>query len=322
MVGGAAGEDHDPAQLAELLLRVAEALEHERSVADAVADRLGHGLALLVDLLEHERLVAALLRALVVPVELDRVVLDDGPVGTRVDRAGGRDLDDVAVVGEDDATRLAQEGCCVRGEEHLALADPDDERRLVARCDEHVGMVVMDDDESEVALELAVRAPHRFREVALVVALDQMGHRLGVRLGHERVAVGEQAVAKLAVVLDDPVQDDRQLGAVTACQRVRVRLGDAAVRGPAGVPEPVRRGRPVRASGFLQVLEISDGADVLQPAFLAQRDPGRVVAAVLETLQALEQEGLALTRPDVSDDSAHSNPPFPNPKRKNTPENA
>ena len=128
-------------------------------MADAIADRLGDCLGLLVDLLQHERLVAALLGALVVPVELDGLVLDSVPSALCGRDAGGRDRDDVAVVREDDAARLAQEGCGVRGEEHLALADPDDERRLVARCDEQVGMIVVDDDEREVPFELAERAP-------------------------------------------------------------------------------------------------------------------------------------------------------------------
>ena len=139
---------------------------------------------LLVDLLEHEGLVAALLGALVVPVELDRLVLDRRCRRRRVKtRAGGRDLDDVAVVRELDAPRLAQEGGGVRGEEHLALADPDDERRLVARCDEHVGVVVVDDDEGEVALELVERAPDGLGEVAVVMALDQVDDGLRVGLG-------------------------------------------------------------------------------------------------------------------------------------------
>ena len=76
VVGGAAGDDHDPAQVAQLLLGHAEALEHEVAVADAVADRLGDALGLLVDLLEHERLVAGALGGVVVPVDLDDLVLD------------------------------------------------------------------------------------------------------------------------------------------------------------------------------------------------------------------------------------------------------
>ena len=85
------------------------------------------------------------------------------------------------------------------------------------------------------------------------------------------------AVAELTVVLDDPVQDDRELRAVAAGQRVRVRLGDAAVRRPARVPEPVRRGRAVRAGGLLQVLELADRADVARarPPRAARSRPSR-----------------------------------------------
>ena len=61
-------------RFADLVLGQPEPLEHEPAVPRAVADRLAHRLGLLVDLLEHERLVAALLGALVVPVELDLVV--------------------------------------------------------------------------------------------------------------------------------------------------------------------------------------------------------------------------------------------------------
>ena len=72
-------------------------------------------------------------------------------------------------------------------------------------------MVVMDDDEGEVALELREREAHGLDEVALVVALDEMRDGLGVRLGAEGVPLGDEARSELAVVLDDSVQDDREL---------------------------------------------------------------------------------------------------------------
>ena len=155
VVRGAARDDHDAAQVLDLEIGQADALEEELAVARAVADRLAHRLGLLVDLLEHERLVAALLGRLVVPVDLDHVGLDDLAAAVE-DRALGRDRDDVAVVDQLHAARLREEGCDRRREEHLALADADDERRLVARADEQVGMVVVDHDEREVTLELGV----------------------------------------------------------------------------------------------------------------------------------------------------------------------
>src|ERR1700693_4610072 len=86
---------------------------------------------------------------------------------------------------------------------------------------------------------------------------------------------------------------------------VLIPLGAPAVRRPARVPEAVSRRRPVRAGGFDEVLEIADRAHVVEPVVLAQRDARGVVAAVLETLQPLQQERLRLTLSDVSDDPAH-----------------
>ena len=97
--------------------------------------------------------------------------------------AVGRDRDELAVVREHHAPRLAQERGRVRGEEVLALAEPDHERRLEARADQLVGMVAVDDDEREVALHLADARRDASSEVAVVVALDQVGDGLGVGLG-------------------------------------------------------------------------------------------------------------------------------------------
>src|SRR5207248_9062176 len=89
-----------------------------------------------------------------------------------------------------------------------------------------------------------------------------------------------------------------------------VRLRDAAVGGPARVSEAGRRAGAVRAGGLLQEGEVPDGADIVEALVLTERDPGRVVAAVLEPLEAVEEKRLAGPRPDVSDDSAHLKPSF------------
>ena len=46
-------------------------------------------------------------------------------------------------------------------------------------------MIVVDGDEGEVALELADGGAHGGGQVALVVALNEVGDRLGVGLGAE-----------------------------------------------------------------------------------------------------------------------------------------
>src|SRR5205814_29784 len=116
-------------------------LEHELVAPDTIADRLLHRLRLLVDLLEHERLVAALLGTLEIPVDLLRGRRLDLLAVDQDTHARRRDLDHLAVARMDDGARLTEERGDRRGEEVLPVAQPDDERSLVADADEQVGMV-------------------------------------------------------------------------------------------------------------------------------------------------------------------------------------
>ena len=140
----------------------ADVVEVERLAAHALADRVRDRLRLLVDLLEHERLVAVLLGVLVVPVDLEflplaRAVFDRDERGAVL-----RDRDDLAVLDQLHAPRLPQERGDRRGEEHLPVADADDERALQPRADEHLRMLAVDDDEREMARR-AARRPWRPR---------------------------------------------------------------------------------------------------------------------------------------------------------------
>jgi hypothetical protein len=71
------------------------------------------------------------------------------------------------------------------------------------------------------------------------------------------------------------------------------------------VPDAGRRQRAVRAGGFLEVREIPDRANVLEPVVLEKRDARRVVAAELEALETRDQQVFGGATTDVPDDSAH-----------------
>ena len=88
---------------------------------------------------------------------------------------------------------LAQEGGDRGGEEGLVLADADDQRAFLAGADEQVGVVDVHRDERVVAAQVAEGGADGRGQVAVVVALDQVGDDLGVGLGGEVVALGDRA---------------------------------------------------------------------------------------------------------------------------------
>ncbi len=121
------------------------------------------------------------------------------------------------------------------------MADTDHERALVARADEEPGMVPVNGDEREMPFQLVEGEPCRLDEVAVVALLDQVADGFGIGLGREDVPCGAQALAQVPVVLDDPVEHDRELCGILDSKRVRVLGCDAAVRGPTRVAEASRR---------------------------------------------------------------------------------
>src|SRR2546426_393913 len=103
---------------------------------------------------------------------------------------------------------------------------------------------------------------------------------------------------------DDAVVDRGQ-GTAAVGVRVRVDGVGRAVRGPARVGDPRVPGRKVRSECLLEHADLPRRLVHLDTAVLDQREAGRVVPAVLEAPQSLEQKRRRLPRPRVAYDAAH-----------------
>jgi hypothetical protein len=218
---------------------------------DAADERIGDRARLLVDLLEHEVLEAALLG-------LDRRPRDDlrladarlaFEVGDHHSVTSHRD--ELALLDEDHLAGLGQDRGDIAGDEVLAFAEADDQRRRVLRCDERPGLEIAHHDERVAAAHLRQRTPHRDRQVlgtGLQRALDEVGEDLGIGLRGELRATGCELGAQREVVLDDAVVDHRDRADLV---RMAVLVGGSAMRGPPGVADADRAHRGLALELFL-----------------------------------------------------------------------
>ncbi len=240
VIRGAAGHHEDLVDLAQLLIGEALLVEHDAPVDEVAEQGVGDRGGLLRDLLEHEVLVAALLGGRQIPVDVKLTEVDVGvavEVGDSV--AVGGDHHGLVLTEFDGVAGVLDERGDVRADEHLTVADADDQRCGPARGDDHAGLVGIGEHQGEVTLEAAQHGQHRGREVARGVAVvvgrgDQVDGHLGVGVAGELGACGLQLGAQRRKVLDDPVVDDGDLACGVAV-RVGVAIRRAAVRGPAGV---------------------------------------------------------------------------------------
>ncbi len=279
---------------------------------DAPAEGVLQGLRLLVDLLEHEVLVAALLGLDGIPGKVVGGALDrrPGAVDDR-DRAAPQ-ARHVAVLEEDDVPGVGEQRGRVGGEEPLVGRDAEHQRRAAARRDDLLVGGERDGSEGVHPLELGDGALHRGKQIARAVpevVREQVGDHFGVGVGGEGPALGLQAALERQEVLDDPVVDHRDAPAQALVGVGVERPLGAAVGRPAGVAEAEAAGERLPGELLGQPVELALGADGLEAALAHHGDARRVVAAVLEPAQAVDEPRHDVARADVSDDSTHGATP-------------
>ena len=250
----------------------------------APAHRVGGGARLLVDLLQHEVAVAALLGEDRIPLDADRGALDRRAVEMADLHSMARHHRQILVLEDDDVARVGEDGGDVGGEERLVLAEAHHHAaRPLLGGDQAVRALLRQHDDGVGAAQLAERAPHRLVQARRVgeMPLDEMGDHLRVGLGAEAMALGLQALLDGQVVLDDAVVHDDEVARAVGVG-MRVLVGGAAVGGPARVADADAAPQRTLAQEALQHLDAAGGAPDLQPLRADHRDARRIIAAVLE----------------------------------------
>ena len=206
----------------------------------AVEQRVGHRLGLLVHLLGHEVLVAALLRRLDVPRDGELLGLDRRPV----ERASPQASPGVSTASSSSAsaktlTRVPDQRRDVRRQAAPCRRASPSTSGVVRRA----ATIVSGSSAETTAMENAPRTRRNMERVASAsgrpvghALLDQVRHHLGVGGRGQRVPGRLELGPQLGVVLDDAVVDDGQ-AARAVDVRVGVLRGGAPVGGPAGVPD-------------------------------------------------------------------------------------
>ena len=314
MIRGAARDEPHLLERARGLGPERNAVEGDRPVVRQPAHhRLLERAGLLVDLLQHEVGVPALLGGLRVPVDAHRRARDAPPAEAADRRRLARQHRHLAVLDHEHVAGVRQERGDIRGQQRLALSDPDDQRADAAHGHDPARFVRAHHHER-------VRAPgpghgllHRGGQIAAVRVLDQVRQHLGVRLGPKPVAARHQVVLQREKVLDDPVVNHHDTAAAVDV-RVRVLVGRVSVRGPPGVPDPDVAVDRMPLHELREAGELARRLAHLDAAAVHDGDACGIVAAVLQPAQAVQQDRHSRPLTNIAHDAAHTclrNAPWP-----------
>ncbi len=131
-----------------------------------------------------------------------------------------------------------------------------------------------------------------------------MGNDFGVGFRDEFMAELLQLFLEVQVVLDDAVVDDDDLaGAVQV--RVGILFRGPSVRRPARVPHAIKALERLRVDRLLEVHELARAPATFDLPVSDDRHAGRIVAAIFEAAESINQDGNDFFRAEITDDSAH-----------------
>ena len=189
----------------------------------------------------------------------------------------------------------------------FVIAQPDDQRRALTESHERFGFVSACGNHRELANQAVEDLEHSLGERA-ILAPEKLGDKLGVGVGLDFYSGLEEAVAQLSVVLQDAVvHHGHRSGGVGL--RVGIGLGGGSVGRPARVADAHGAVQGLVVGALLEVAQLAGGAQDLDALRTHHRDPGRVVTAVLQPPQAVQEHGNDLVRSHIADDAAHVGPP-------------
>ena len=277
-------------------------------LGNARRHRVAHGLRLLVNLLEHEVLVAALFRRLGVPVDLEDLLRHDFAAAIRDVHAVRLDDRHLTVIDDVGAPRARDDRGDVGRDEILPFAETDDKRIVLLRADQAVGMLARHEYESVRAFDARKHLAHRGLEVAVVDFLQQVCDDLRIRLRLEGMTFFNQIFLQRHIVFDDAVVHNGKI-ARAVCMRMCVAVRRTSMRRPTRMPNADMTCRLISFDDSLEFGKTTHAffhADLL---LVQDGDARRIIAAILELRQPLDEKRRRLTLADITNDSTHRQKP-------------
>src|ERR1700719_990240 len=305
---GAAGDDLDVAEIAEVLLADLHLIEENLAgfLGDAAQHGVSDGAGLLENFLEHEMLEAALFRSYGIPGDVMHLRLDRFTFSVSDLNAFRCEDRDVSVGEEENVARVREDAGNIAGNKVFGLAQADDHARTTARC-YNVARILSRKDHQRVATTQTLdRFAHSaFERAAIHILLDQMRHDLGIGLGDELMPFLFEFLLELQVIFDDAIVHNDDF-ALTVAMRMGIFLCRPAMRGPARVSEAIDPIDGIVADGLFEIRQFAGGATNLHMPVLANDgDACGIVPAIFQASKAVQNEGYDFLRADISDNATH-----------------
>ena len=195
-------------------------------------------------------LVAALLRRVHIPVDVDGLLLDGLLIHVEELHLFPRHADDLLVLDKDHVPGVLQHSRHIGSDDAAVLRVSHDEGTVLADRVELIRVVTENDAEGVGSLHPVHDLGDGPQGIPVIVVVQKLGDDLRVRLRDEGIPLLLQLLLQLDIVLDDAVVHHRD-GPARVKMGVGVHIRGRPVGGPPGMPDPQGAGQHLPAVAHL-----------------------------------------------------------------------
>jgi len=288
MIRCSAGYDVDLVETFDVFLCHCDAVQVDlpcfcKSVEESILDSL----RLLVDLFEHEVLVAFLFGSICIPAYVEYFSVDRLAIFViYVDFVLGQD-DSLVVLDQIYLSAVFEERRNIRCYKVETFADSRYQRCILTNCDDLVGLVRRDDGDGICSPHVLNGLVDCLEKISIIVYAHKVCYNFGVSFRSERYSVFPlQPLAYLLIVLDDAVVDNSD-GVVLIAVWVGVYIARSAVCRPTRVPDTDRSIKIISADDLFEVFDLANVLSYLDLVADRKSDSGGIVTSVFKTLESV-----------------------------------
>ncbi len=272
----------------------------------APCQRIANNARLLVNFLQHEIGVSAFFGSINVPVHMRCCRVYFGAIRVEIRNARRRKLGKLAIFQHHHIARFVQKRNHVACHIRACFALPHNKRAVLARHHNGARFGRTCYCQAIRAIDHFRGAAHRRKQISLIRAFHQMSHHFRIGSTHKMMPIGLQLFTQLRKILNNAIVHHRNR-AIARGMRMRIHLAGFAVRCPARMPNAARATQLHALHRLLKRRNFALAPHHVQAVGLINSHARRVVPAILQLLQALNQKRRRRLAAGISHNSAHKN---------------
>ena len=262
-------------------------------------------LRLLVNLLQHEMLIAALFSCLSIPVNLKYLLGNwlaqaiGNPYGILLYNSNLSIIYDIGATGTGNNSRN------IGSDEILIITQTNNHRVVLLGANQLIRVILAHEYDGIGTLNALNNLTNGCLEIAVINFFQKMGQNLSIRVRQELMALCNQILFKSHVVLDNTVMYNRKI-AMTVSMWMRVIVGWTTMGCPTGMTDTDITLRNIALNLFLQSSQTAYGLLYANLLPIENCNTSRVIATILQLGKSLNKEWGSLLATNVTNDTTHN----------------